>query len=124
MTGSFKTYPDAGVLMLRLGVGTTSVLLFVLKHAEGVTVFVFHPGRAWLVLLAAGAALVTLGFCTRFAAACMALTWAWAFGTGLYFGQPFYLFPVRAFLFIIIFTALACTDAGRFSVDRILQTRR
>jgi uncharacterized membrane protein YphA (DoxX/SURF4 family) len=122
MTGSFKTYPNAGLLILRLGVGATSVLLFVLKHAGAVTVF--HPGRAWPVLLAAGAALITLGFCTRLAAACMALSWAWAFGTGLYFGQPFYLFPVRAFLFVIVFTALAFTGAGRFSVDRILQTRR
>lgn len=118
MTESFKTYPNAGLLTLRLGVGATSALLFVLKHA------VFHPGRAWPVLLAVGASLITLGFCTRLAAACMAWSWGWAFGTGLYFGQAFYLFPVRAFLFVIVFTALAFTGAGRFSVDRILQTRR
>ena len=116
---------DAGLLALRLGVGTVFVLLSVLRHGEGGTVFIFHPGRAWpLIALGAGAALVTLGFQTRVVSTCIALAWAWALGTGLYLGQTFYLFPVRAVLFVIVFAALAFTGAGRFSVDHVFDSRR
>jgi uncharacterized membrane protein YphA (DoxX/SURF4 family) len=110
---------DAGLLALRLGVGANFMLLFALKQAQGGAVFAFHPGRVWmLAALVLGAALVTFGALTRFAAACMALGSLWALCSGLYAHEPFYLFPVRASLFTILFTALAFTGAGKFSLDR------
>jgi len=117
--------PDAGLLALRLCLGTIFVLLFALKQSEAGTIFPFHPGRVWpIVILALGAALVTAGLRTRLIAAGMALGWAWALGTGLYLGQPYYIFPVRSFLFATVFASLALTGAGRFSVDGILKSRR
>jgi hypothetical protein len=116
---------DAGLLVLRIGLGINFFLLFLLKQAEVSTVFALHSARTLpLAVLAAGAAFVTVGLLTRIAASAMTLIWVWVLATGLYLGQAFYLFPVRAALFIIIFAALACTGAGRFSVDRVLASRR
>jgi uncharacterized membrane protein YphA (DoxX/SURF4 family) len=125
MSNADKTRVDAGLLLLRIGVGANFLLLFLLKQAEASAVFALHPSRTWpLLALASGAVLVTVGFLTRVAAAAMTLSWTWALATGLYLGQPFYLFPVRAVLFIIIFATLAFTGAGRFSVDRRVELRR
>lgn len=113
---------DLGILILRFGVGVNFVLLFALKQAGAGSVFV---QRTWpLAALALGAGLVTLGFRTRVVAGCMALVWGWILGYGIYCRQPFYLFPVRSALFVIVFGGLAFTGAGRFSLDHLLQSRR
>lgn len=38
---------DVGLLALRIGIGLSFVLPFVLKQAEGTKIFIFYPGRLW-----------------------------------------------------------------------------
>ncbi|HEY3784418.1 MAG TPA: hypothetical protein VGL55_03985 [Steroidobacteraceae bacterium] len=109
---------DIGLLVLRLGIGAALVLLLTLKQAAGGAEFLACFSRAGLAtLLIAGTASVAVGVRTRGVAAFMALIWASLLGAELYTGEPLYLFPVRAALFLILFAALALTGAGRFSVD-------
>ena len=87
MKTNHEPQSDAGILILRFGVGVNFVLLFALKQAEAGSVFVH---RTWpLAALALGAGLVTLGFRTRVVAGCMALAWGWILGYGIYCRQPF-----------------------------------
>jgi hypothetical protein len=101
---------DAGLLVLRSGVGASFVLLVSLKQAQG-------PTGGLLLGLAAGALCVTAGWATRLAAAGSALGWAWSAYAGLRAGEAWYALPVRAALYTIIFAALACSGPGRFSFD-------
>lgn len=119
MRPTFDPQLDLGLLVLRLGLGTAVVLLFTMKQAEGGTEFLIPVARAGLTtLLVAGTSLVAVGVGTRWVAAYMAMIWALLLCAELYTGEPFYLFPVRAALFLILFTALAMAGAGRFSVDQ------
>jgi uncharacterized membrane protein YphA (DoxX/SURF4 family) len=116
---------DGGLLVLRLGVGANGLLLFVLKQAQQPALFTPHPGRIWLLgALAFGSALITLGFLTRFTALCMTLIWAWTLYSGLSAGEPFFLFPVRDVLFMILLAAVGFAGAGRFSVDHVVESSR
>ncbi len=109
---------DAGLLILRVGLGICFILLFALKQSDGAAVFVNHPGRLWpLVALSVGALLVTLGFFARAPAVFMVFSWAWAMYSGLQGGQQFVSLPYRSILFLIAFAALALTGPGRFSLD-------
>ena len=59
------------------------------------------------------ALLITLGLFTRAAAFCAALSMTGAFYTALHFGWE----PLRAFIYLFVFVAIAFTGAGRFSLD-------
>lgn len=60
-----------------------------------------------------GALLIALGLFTRLAAICAAMSMTAAFYTAMHFGWE----PLRAFMYLFIFAALAVTGAGRFSLD-------
>lgn len=115
---------DAGLLVLRLGMGISFVLLFALKQGRGERVFAGYQGHAWpLVLLAIGAAFVVFGMFGRSIATCVALAWGWAMVSGVRLGEPFYDEPLRSALFCLIFLVLAITGPGKFSIDRWIKGR-
>src|SRR5438105_5437271 len=60
-----------------------------------------------------GATLIALGFFTRVAALCAAMSMAGAFYTAMRFGWE----PLRAFIYLFIFVSVAVAGAGRFSLD-------
>jgi uncharacterized membrane protein YphA (DoxX/SURF4 family) len=113
---------EAGLLALRIGAGVSFVLLFGLKQSQGANVFIYNPGRLWpLLALSFGALLVAIGFRTRLAAGAVALAWAWAVYSGLQGRAEWFALPTRAFLYFILFTALALTGPGKFSLDYLLR---
>jgi uncharacterized membrane protein YphA (DoxX/SURF4 family) len=113
---------DAGFFALRIGAGVSFVLLFGLKQSQGASVFINHPGRVWpLLALSFGALLVAIGFRTRLAAGAVALAWAWAVYSGLRGGVEWFVLPTRAFLYFMLFAALALTGPGKFSLDHLLR---
>jgi len=67
-----------------------------------------------------GALLIACGLFTRPAAVLLSLSMAGAFYTSLRLHEE----PLRASAYLCIFTALALTGAGRFSVDYWLHKRR
>lgn len=118
MKFSLEPRMNAGLLLLRLGVGGSFVLLFTMKSSEAAKIFVEHPGQIWpLAGLSAAALLVTCGAATRLAATCASLAWTLALYSGLEAHEPWYALPVRSALYVILFATLTITGAGRFSVD-------
>jgi uncharacterized membrane protein YphA (DoxX/SURF4 family) len=67
-----------------------------------------------------GALLIGCGLFTRIAATSAALGMAGALYTSLRLGEDW----LRAALYLIAFSALSLTGAGRFSIDRLLQHRK
>ena len=67
-----------------------------------------------------GALLIGCGLFTRIAAVSAALGMAGALYTSLRLGEDW----LRAALYLIVFIALTLTGAGKFSIDRALQTRK
>ena len=67
-----------------------------------------------------GAFFIGIGFLTRFAAASVALGMMGALYTSVRLGEDW----LRAALYLIIFTGLTFSGPGRFSIDRLLQTRK
>jgi uncharacterized membrane protein YphA (DoxX/SURF4 family) len=68
-------------------------------------------------ILLIATALVAIGLFTRPAAGGLALFWVWILFDGVRAGQPFYSFPVRDALFVIVFSSMALLGAGQFSAD-------
>jgi uncharacterized membrane protein YphA (DoxX/SURF4 family) len=119
-----KARLDTGLLTLRVGAGLSFILLFGLRQSQGASVFIYHPGRVWpLVALSFGALLVVSGFHARLAAGAVALAWAWAVYSGLRGGAEWFALPTRAFLYFLLFTALALTGPGKFSLEHLLRPR-
>ncbi|MBZ5538757.1 MAG: hypothetical protein LAO31_22655 [Acidobacteriia bacterium] len=115
---------DVGLLALRIGLGFSFVLLFVLIQADGARIFILHPGRLWpLVGLSIAALLVVCGFLTELASALSVLSWAWALYSGLQAGDQWFVLPFRAALYVILFAALAITGPGKFSLDYVLWSK-
>jgi uncharacterized membrane protein YphA (DoxX/SURF4 family) len=115
---------DTGLLILRVGSGISTALLFILRQSEGARLFLYHPDRLWpLVSLCLGAGLVTLGFLTRPAACTLASMWAWAIYSGLHLGQSVFKEPVRSALFSILYFTLFLSGGGRFSIDTLARRR-
>jgi putative oxidoreductase len=124
---------DAGLLVLRVGAGLGMALAHGLGKLPPSDGFVDATAAlgfplpvvfAWLAALAefGGGLLVALGLATRPAAAFAAFTMAVAF-FGAHAGDPFGDREM-AFLYGIVFVALALTGAGRFSADAALARRR
>lgn len=114
-----------GLLVLRLGIGLSFILLFILKQSDAPRIFALHPGRVLpLLFLSLAALLVVVGFVTELAGSVSALAWAWAMYSGLHAGLQWYGLPVRAALYVILFTALSITGPGIFSLDSALRQRR
>jgi uncharacterized membrane protein YphA (DoxX/SURF4 family) len=67
-----------------------------------------------------GALLIGCGLFTRIAAVSAALGMAGALYTSLRLGKDW----LRAVLYLIVLVALSLTGAGKFSIDRALQTRK
>jgi uncharacterized membrane protein YphA (DoxX/SURF4 family) len=66
-----------------------------------------------------GALLIGCGLLTRFAAASAALGMAGALYTSVRLGEDW----LRAALYLIVFTALSLTGAGKYSIDGMLYVR-
>jgi uncharacterized membrane protein YphA (DoxX/SURF4 family) len=106
------------MLIIRIGIGLSFVLLFALKQSEAAKTLATQPGRMWtFVALSIGTVLVVCGLFTRLAAALAAIGWAWAMGTELRAGAEWFVLPVRAAEYMILFTALGITGAGKYSLD-------
>jgi len=67
-----------------------------------------------------GAFFVGIGLLTRFAAASLALGMIGALYTSVRLEEDW----LRAALYFVIFLGLIFTGAGKFSIDRLLQTRK
>jgi len=67
-----------------------------------------------------GALLIGCGLLTRYFAVSAALGMAGALYTSVQLGEDW----LRAALYLIVFSGLSLTGAGRFSIDRLLQNRR
>jgi uncharacterized membrane protein YphA (DoxX/SURF4 family) len=65
------------------------------------------------------ALLLTVGFFTRFASLMLASGMAVAFWISMKLGEE----PVRAWLYLFMFSAIAITGPGRLSVDHLLRDR-
>ena len=75
----------------------------------------------WITLNeSAGAFFIGIGFLTRLAAASLALGMIGALYTSVQLREDW----LRAALYLITFAALIFTGPGKFSVDRLLQTRK
>jgi uncharacterized membrane protein YphA (DoxX/SURF4 family) len=113
-----ETFADAALLLLRLGSGICVALLLTLKQAEAAKVFILFPGRpAPQLALPFCALLVAIGLLTRFAAGFVGLCWAWAMYGAVSAGEEWAVMPVRAVLFVFIFTSLAVAGPGKYSAD-------
>jgi uncharacterized membrane protein YphA (DoxX/SURF4 family) len=66
---------------------------------------------------------VVSGFLAELAAAFSALGWTWALYSELQVGLEWDSLPIRAALYVILFTALAIAGPGKFSLDDLLQRR-
>jgi putative oxidoreductase len=133
---------DTGLLLLRAAGFLLAVTFGVQKIGWYVTAF--HAGKPWSsigltpliahvgfplpVILALwitlnesiGAFLIGIGFLSRFAAASVALGMIGALYTSVRLGEDW----LRAALYLIIFTALAFTGPGKFSIDHLIQRRK
>jgi uncharacterized membrane protein YphA (DoxX/SURF4 family) len=133
---------DIGLLILR---GAGCLLLFTFGFQKiGWYVSAFHSGSPlssvglasliahagfplpiflalWITLNeSVGALLIGLGLFTRLAAGSAALGMVGALYTSVQLGEDW----LRAALYLIIFTALAFTSAGRFSVDHAFRAKK
>jgi putative oxidoreductase len=134
---------DAGLLALRLGAGVSLILFFGLGKLVGYCQLIISgaplgssgltplirqmgfPAPAMLGLYAVLCEsilplLVAAGFLTRLAAAGVALSMTAAFYVSMRLEEE----PLRALLYIVVFTALVLTGPGRFSIDHWRQSRK
>jgi uncharacterized membrane protein YphA (DoxX/SURF4 family) len=94
----------------------------------GLTPLIAHVGFPLPVVLALwitlnesiGAFFIGIGLFTRFAAVSLALGMIGAVYTSIRLEEDW----LRAALYLIIFLGLIFTGAGKFSIDRLLQTRK
>jgi uncharacterized membrane protein YphA (DoxX/SURF4 family) len=113
---------DAGLLILRVGIGLSFIFLFGLKQSEASKIFIDLPGRSWpLVLLSIAAFAVVCGFFSRLAATLSASMWALAMYSALRVGVEWFILPIRSAEFVVLFTALAATGPGKYSLDYAIQ---
>ena len=104
---------DWGLFVLRMGLGATALSLIALPPAREGPAAVLSP----LALL------VTAGYRARPAAALAAVGWAVVLARDVLRGAPWYGLPVRAALAVILFSGLALTGPGRFSIDALWPAR-
>ncbi|HEY2361431.1 MAG TPA: DoxX family protein [Candidatus Angelobacter sp.] len=132
---------DAGLLVLRFGAGLFLVATFgwrkflgyaVLVHSGqpmanvGLAPLIKTMGFPFPVFLgfyatfceSIGALLVACGFLTRLASFMAALSMTGAF----YVSMRLHEEPLRAVLYLVMFTALVWTGPGKFSIDYLLQS--
>jgi uncharacterized membrane protein YphA (DoxX/SURF4 family) len=137
-----NTRIDAGLLMLRVAAGLSLFILFGLTKLKDAAAFT-HAGHPWPfvdfnrrvglpvpVIVACyqtlneslGALLVACGFLTGFAAASVGLGFAAAtyFSTKSGEGGA----SMIAAFYCLIFSTLALTGAGKFSIDELLKLRK
>lgn len=108
---------DAGLLILRAGVGVCTVLVVALPQAQGSGVPAGVPGRAgWILFLAVATLGVVVGRYARVAAAAASAAWLAAAAGGLASGQPWFVLPVRGAEFAFAHAALALSGPGRFTL--------
>ena len=99
-----------------------------LLSSIGLTPLIAHMGLPLPVILAfwitlnesIGAFFVGIGLLIRFAAASLDLGMIGALYTGVRLEEDW----LRAALYFVIFLGLIFTGAGKFSIDRLLQTRK
>jgi len=117
---------DLGLLVLRAGLGLSFILLALTReHAVAGETFGLTSAHAGLlaVLVLAGA-FAAIGFRTRVASGVAAVGWLCAAAGDLLAGEDWVGFPVRAFVYALLFLALSLAGPGRFSIDRRLERRR
>lgn len=133
------TATDAGLLVLRLGAGVSLFLLFGLTKLKAANSFLHTGGWEFVdfnrkvglpapVLVAflqtlnesVGALLVAAGFLTRYAAGSLALGFVAATYLSIRMGEDAWLI---ALCYVVMFTTLALTGAGKLSIDSLLASR-
>jgi putative oxidoreductase len=141
--GSFATHVDGALLALRMGSGLFLVATFGWHKFLGYLLLIRagdslatsglapliqkmgFPVPALLAIYAVvnesvGALFVACGLWTRVAAFCAALSMAGALYISLRLGEE----PLRAALYLTMFSTLALTGPGKFSIDYMVERRR
>src|SRR5215468_9237124 len=116
---------DRGLLVLRAGLALSFGLLAPTReHSVAGETFGTPAAHAGLlaVLILAGA-FAAVGFRTRVAAGLAAVGWLCAAAGDLAAGEDWFAFPVRAFVYALMFLALSLAGPGRFSIDGWLARR-
>jgi uncharacterized membrane protein YphA (DoxX/SURF4 family) len=119
----FGPQPHLAAPLLRLGLAISLVMLVTFERAQGSRTLGLFPGCFSLALMIAGL-LVVLGLRTVPAASFSALAWAWATYALWRTGEGWFVHPVRGVLYVLLFSALAVTGPGPFSLDNVLRSRR
>jgi len=107
---------DVGLLVLRVGALAILGFLFAWRFPNSTVAAISGHAFRVVVVVVLGA-FSALGLAARPAAALTAAAMAWSLAEGLRHGQQFLEEPVRALMLVIIYSALACTGGGRWSLD-------
>lgn len=109
---------DAGLLLLRIGTASAFAYLIALRQTADRDALLIYPKYVLiLALLYCCTFLVLCGTLVRPAAAAAAVVWIVVAVVGLNTGEKSYGLPIRDCEFAFVFTALAFTGPGRFSVQ-------
>jgi uncharacterized membrane protein YphA (DoxX/SURF4 family) len=120
---------DVGLLAIRIGIGLSFVLLLALKPADATKFLVkatgtVAAGHLWPAsILSMAAFFLMFGLFTRAVGALSALACLYAVVATLHSGLPWFVLPVLSAESFVLFTALAITGPGRFSLDHLRQRR-
>jgi len=110
---------DLGLLVLRVGIGVLTILWLALPAAGATATFGGRPEGSWIVVVVGGLALlVVLGYRGRTAAGALAVLSLWALIAELLDHQPPLAIPMRAGIWVILFTGLALLGPGQYALAR------
>ena len=115
---------DAGLLVLRLGGLTILALLFAWGRFPDSAVAGISDHSSRVAVVAVLGVLTALGLVVRPSAIALAAAMVWSCAHGWRIGQQFLEEPVRAFVLFILYSTLACTGAGRWSIDQLVTRSR
>ena len=116
---------DVGLLAIRIGIGLSFVLLLALKPADATKFLAkatgtIAAGHLWPAnILSIAAFLIMFGLFTRAVAALSALACLYAAVAAVHLGLPWFVLPVLSAESVFLFTALAITGPGKFSLDHL-----
>jgi uncharacterized membrane protein YphA (DoxX/SURF4 family) len=121
---------DVGLLAIRIGIGLSFVLLLALKPADATkflakatgTIAAGHLGPPSILSIAAF--FIMFGLFTRAVAALSASACLYAAVAALHSGLPWFVLPVLSGESVFLFTALAITGPGKFSLDHLRRSRQ
>jgi uncharacterized membrane protein YphA (DoxX/SURF4 family) len=121
---------DVGLLAIRIGIGLSFVLLLALKPADATEFLAkaagtIAAGHLWSAsILSIAAFFLMFGLFTRAVAALSVLACLYAAVAALHSGLPWFVLPVLSAEYVFLFTALAITGPGKFSLDHLRRSRQ